>query len=287
MPGVYRQPNIANALMAINQRLRAIETQQQATYSNGKGQPIVNTGYIPGSNPAEYGIQFVNPSLTGTGGSGSLNGQIAFFGEDANGNVGLYYYNGSGTKISQYDQTGLHFYDATGHEVVRLDQTGLHVYNDSGTEEVAAGLLNPSPAIYGLGVLPHGGTQLQQVGGFLWVAPPAVNNVTNTAWTDFGSPSSITAEIGPSGEAAVAASSQLVSATSSGGVPGFGVSIDGGATIQLLGGLSMSGIAETFSSTQTVVTGLSAGSHTFQFQYQSANGNQVDLDDNFAIVQPL
>lgn len=51
--------------------------------------------------------------------------------------------------------------------VSQTDSEGLHVYNASGTEEVAAGLLNASPAIYGLAVLPYGESLLQQVGGVI------------------------------------------------------------------------------------------------------------------------
>lgn len=68
------------SLTQLDQRIRALETQQQTTISNATGQAVLNIGLIPGSNPAQYGLQFVDPS------DGS---ELMFIGEDSMGDISL------------------------------------------------------------------------------------------------------------------------------------------------------------------------------------------------------
>lgn len=279
MPGTYEPPNLPQQIADLARKVHSLAAQQQSVISNGLGQPVIVNGRIPGSNPSEYGTQVVNPA-TGKA--------LAFFGEDGSGNAGLFYYNGSGQKLSQYDETGLHFYDTSGHEVTRIDSTGLHVYNSSGTEEVAAGLLNSSPVQYGLAVLPYGGSLLQAVVGFLTVQPPELDNVTSTPWTAFGSPNTVTAEIGPSGQASVTVNVGI--ATNTANEQGLvGVSTDGGTAVTYASLSSAAGAVSSVVAGQIVVTGLSPGTHTFQLQYQTANDgtSKCSFYGPALIVQPL
>ena len=236
----------------VNQRLSALEQQQQSVITNAVGQPIIATGLVPGSNPAEYGYIFLNPATSMP---------LAFFGENGSGNMALYYFNSAGGVASQYDAEGLHFYDTSGNEVVRIDSLGLHVYDDTMTEQVAAGLLNSSPAQYGLGVLPYGGTELQLVGGVLEATGANETGVTSTSWTNV-SGSTVTAEIGPSGQAQVQVSVQT--ATGGAGQEGLcGIVIDGGSPAY--GTALIDGAGSILASVQSTIVlgGLSAGTHTF------------------------
>lgn len=80
MPGV-NPPNseqLQQFLANLHNRLRALETQQQLTISGSNGQPVVNLGLVPGSNPAEYGLQLVDPTTENV---------VAFLGEDSSGDA--------------------------------------------------------------------------------------------------------------------------------------------------------------------------------------------------------
>jgi hypothetical protein len=281
---------------AMRSDIRAMQTQQQQILSNLQGQPIMAFGLQPGSNPAQYGLGVLNKVL-GT--------QLAFFGEDDAGNVGLYYYNTSGQKVSQYDGNGLHFYDTSGIEVTRLDAagfhsydtsgnevtrtdaTGLHVYNSSGTEEVAAGLIAAS--LYGLAVLPYGASTMQQVAGTETSAAGALSNTTVTTWTVPTGASTLTMEIGPSGAAQVNVSGQC--STGTGGQEAFiGCLLDGSTVpVQALVSSGTGGVSLSTSKTK-VITGLTANTtHTFEPVVETAaNGsNNCSFSDVTVTITPL
>ena len=286
MPGVNDfngnwLPNaIANALADI----RAMQTQQQTTLSNGQGQPIMNFGLIPGSNPPAYGMQMLNPA------NGS---QAMFVGEDGAGNAYLAFYNSSGQMLSKFDQSGIHMYNVSGVEIITIDQMGFHVNNTSAQEEARLGLLNSSPAIYGLGVAPSPGSTLQQVAGVLNAFTSTTQTTTSTTWTTFGDEPAITTTIGPSGQAFCAVGAFI-------GTPGsneegaVGLSIDGanppgsGA-----GGLSaiVSGASAVASNSYNarIITGLTPGSHTFSHKYEiiNAGAGNCAFSNRIVIVQPL
>lgn len=80
MPGVNYPNNerLPQIIADLANRVRALETQQQISWSNALGQILITMGLVPGSNPAEYGFQLLNPA-TGA--------QIAFLGEDSSGNA--------------------------------------------------------------------------------------------------------------------------------------------------------------------------------------------------------
>lgn len=265
MPGVYGDGDLGAVLRQILQRLRGIETQQQSVTSDNKGRPIKTTGLVPGSNPQLYGDMYWDP-ITGA--------KLMFQGYD-----------------SGADAAYIAFYDSSGNITQKFDFQGQHVYNSSGQEEARLGQLNASPAIYGLGVAPAtGGTPgtLQQVGGALYVAAPNTDNVTNTTWSNFGTPSSITAEIGPSGSALITVTAELSTNNTAGCEPQVGVALDGGTPVARLAAsvATAAGINGTYCRTYRH-DGLTAGSHTWQLAYQVGNPGSASFDVVAMTVQPL
>ena len=260
MPGVYEQGGLGPILRQLAQRLRALETQQQSVTTDNLGRPIKTTGLVPGSNPPLYGDMYWDP-ITGA--------KKMFQGYDS----------GSDTAYTAW-------YDASGHVTTKVDATGFHFYDPSGTEEVRVGQLNASPQIYGLGVLPYGGSELQQVGGFIGITPTGVTGATNTAYTAFGGTSTITAEIGPSTTALVSVHADI--ATGGSNVQGnVGVQLDGGTWYDFyLMSCSATSGAQVFAGNSNFWTGISPGSHTFTLGYKTANG-AVTFNDPLLIVQPL
>ena len=91
MPGVLPGGSdwLPHQIAQMSNLLRGLLTQQQTTISNLDGQPVINFGLIPGSSPARYGFQFVNPAtgaevmFIGVDGAG----EPAINVSDANGNV--------------------------------------------------------------------------------------------------------------------------------------------------------------------------------------------------------
>lgn len=113
MPGVNHGPNdqFSAFLGGLHNRVRAIETQQQTTLSNSLGQPLINFGLVPGSVPARYGMQFLDPA-TGA--------EIMFMGEASAG--------------AQFDITGEETVTGT------LNVTGDMIVG--GTLSLPAGIIN-------------------------------------------------------------------------------------------------------------------------------------------------
>lgn len=271
MPGVYPPNNLASVLRQLALRLRAVETQQQATYSNLQGQPVITTGNQPGPRPYMYGYQFWNPST----------GQpLAFFGEDG-GLVALYYYSAEGQKQSQYDETGLHFYDTSGNEVVRLDSTGLHVYDSSDRNRVNLGGL--SNGDYGLQVIDPSG-QSNEIRP-TYSASNYTSGSLNTTLSAIGS--AVTATIGESGRALVTGSAYFgigANMTATGYVYVDGTTATGEPEI-VLSNSNSGGIAGTVSAT-TVVSGLTPGSHSFQI-YANVSTGSGSYGETAVTVIPL
>lgn len=121
MPGVNPPNNnpLPYALAAMNNRLRALETQQQLVITNRKGQPVMVTGMQPGSNPVRWGIGIVNRNFRQP---------IAFFGDTEG-------------PTTSTGTVALNFYAADGKTVlVKVNTTGLTVRNakTGGYQAVAA-----------------------------------------------------------------------------------------------------------------------------------------------------
>lgn len=164
---------------------------------------------------------------------------------------------------------------------------GLEIFDSNGNVEAKLGQLSISPAIYGLGVLPDGGTQLQQVGGFLNVVVGSVTGATNTTYQAFGSPNSVTAVIGPSGQAVVTVQCNIT--TSGTNVEGFvGVKVDSNPFgTFLLASAGAAGGVNVQAAASFVQTGIPAGTHTWTLGYNTANPGTVNFFNPTLTVQPL
>lgn len=166
---------------------------------------------------------------------------------------------------------------------------GVEIFDANGNVVTKLGQLDVSPAIYGLGVLPHGGTTLQQVGGAIAIQASDVLNTTVTSWTNFGGTSSLSTVLGPSGKALVTVSCNVQ--CSNPGASGLvGVAIDSNTFGGWVGSNcpvgATGGSTDTTSGSTQLVTGLSAGSHTFQLQYET-DGTACSFQTTTMVVQPL
>lgn len=263
MPGVPGGGNPFLARMGqIDQLVRGLATQQQDSITNALGEDVLNFGLIPGSEPAEYGIQLVNPA-TGA--------EVGFLGQDSTGTAAL------------------RFRDAAGNVIVQVDVNGIHIYNDAGTEEARFGILNDSPAIYGLGVLPYGGSELQQVAGTQSSDPGHLNSTTVTSWTVPTGASALTLEIGPSGAAAVTVTGQC--STGTGGQEAYiGCQIDGASVpVSALVASGTGGVSISTAAGPIVVPLAANTNHTFEPVVQTAaNGSSTCTFTNVLVtVTPL
>ena len=146
MPGV-NPPNdqrFAYELAQLHQRLRALETQQQSTITNQLGQPVLNFGLVPGSNPARYGLQFVDPA--------SGNEQM-FLGESSTGSALTIVLEGNGSITVKDSETGttIAVIGALPSAYNRADgsaQPGLLYYREDGSLAAALADLNPTTPPY-------------------------------------------------------------------------------------------------------------------------------------------
>ena len=283
MPGVL-PPNseyFASQLGDLFNRVRAIETQQQLGWTNALGQLLITMGLVPGSNPAEYGLQLLNPA-TGS--------QLAFIGEDGAGNVAIKFFDGSGNVRITIDANGFHQYDAAGNQVLLLGTqsnglNGLGVYNGS-TIETMLGLINASPAIYGLAVRPYGLSALQQVSGWLSSGALSASGVsTSSHYVTFSGSPTITAEIGPSGTALIGGAFEI-DANNTGVEASVNVSIDSGASDVEVARLQVSSTAATTVNGPFLWGGMTAGTHTFTAQYLTSGTGTANFYGNI-YIQPL
>lgn len=260
MPGV--NPDNSNLLphylAQMNNRIRALETQQQLIISNLKGQPVIAFGLQPGSNPAEYGMGLLRQTF------GS---KAAFFGESATGAVGIKFYGTTGKVLIEVNGTGLTgfaangtsklmaltdqsmtFYTSTGKPLIELNDAGLTGYAADGTTPLVA-LTDAGLAVentagvqevqlgkqiagnYGLAVRGPTGA-MQQVGGvghgYVQTAG-AGETTTSTAWTTLATAGpTVTCTVGSSGLALItmAAYMELTAQPTNGGGVYAGVRID-------------------------------------------------------------
>jgi hypothetical protein len=209
----------------------------------------------------------------------NLGNLLMSYGVQPDGSLGLALYNPvTGVKIMQLGQdlaTG--FY-------------GLSSFNAAGTKTVQVGQINASPVQYGMTVLAPTGA-LQKVAG---TDSAAVNGPLTfsgapsppLSFVDLGGPS-VTADIGPSGQALVAifaltqlgADSTLIAS----------VGVDGSLVPPLaapfIENLATSGNGLTLASTGTM-TGLAAGSHTFKMVF-TCDGGSASFSGNEIVVTPL
>ena len=291
------------------QRLSAIETNQQSTLTDAEGRPVVNIGLAPASNPAQYGIQLVNPA---TG------GQLAMFGVQEDGTTSQSFFDGSGNLRTKIDSAGQHFYDGAGNQLVTIDSAGLHVWNTSGVEvtrldgagfhsysggaeltridttgmhsftsngaeRVRAGQLVSGD--YGLQVIDTTGAS-QEILPAVEQYVATLINVSSTTYVSDGGPS-VSAVVGASGKVKLDATAQIISNTASDGAY-VGLAIDGTINRDLLWCYSAGGQTVATCAATVIITGLSAGSHTFEMQYRHSSGtNPADFQQRSLVVTPI
>ena len=172
---------------------------------------------------------------------------------------------------------------------------GIWVFDTTG--DVAVRLGDLTGGQYGLAVLPAGaapGTPLQRVGGALEAQQTTGVSYSSTTWGDT-SPAgpSLTVPIGVSGQALVTMDCQISSGANAAGETALaGLSIDGAAPAApyplIEEGITLNGSIVGSASSTFLVSGLTAGSHTFKMQYKVSTAT---VNGTFAastlIVQPL
>jgi hypothetical protein len=133
MPGVSPPNNekFFALLGGMQKQLQAMSTQQQQAITNALGQVIINIGLVPGSDPARYGIQFLDPS-SGT--------EIAFLGEGTSAALSLLLANdGSLTMKSTAGTTVLYAGQAAIPDGSGRLQEVFELYRDDGSIALALG----------------------------------------------------------------------------------------------------------------------------------------------------
>lgn len=264
MPGVPASGDdqLAYQIAQMHNMMRGMATQQQTTLTNSNGQPVLNFGLSPGSNPAQFGLQFVNPA---TG------GQLMFVGEDGSGNAYTAFYDGSGTMRIKIDDVGFHVYDSSGTERARLGLTtngdeGLQVFDPSGASNE---------------ILPRYISGSGSSGSVTSTTPTAVSGT------------SVTANIGASGNALVSlfGIGEMNGPAAAGGSAYFAVGVDGAAPAGLWSELQTNLTAAQLTAPvyiSRLITGLTAGSHTFQsYVWSDSTGHSVNLFDAYTMVEPI
>lgn len=208
--------------------------------------------------------------------------------------------NDLGRRISNVEtQQNWGIRDATGTQRIRAglqeDSTfGIWIFNTDGSVATKLGDLGDDQ--YGMAVLPAGaapGTALQRVGGAIEAQQISPVTYSSTSWGDT-SPAgpSVTVPIGPSGQALVTMDCKISSGANAAGETAIaGLSIDGAApsgTPVIEEGITLNGSIVGSASTTFLVSGLTAGSHTFKMQYAvTTTGVNGTFTDSTLLVQPL
>ena len=246
--------------------LRALAQQQNYTCSDSQGRPVLNMGLIPGSNPAQYGLQVLNPA------TGLVVGEFVF--NTGTGLVAQQYFNASGLLGSEFDANGFHVYDSSGDERVRL---GLLADGD-----------------YGLAIY-----SLANDGSYTEVQPVksqtiAVNGYVGGAGTTvpFGGPS-VATTIGATGKVLVTISADMVAYKTVGTLYLYmdGAQVHDSTGNPVTVGLGDPSETQQMQGTVSVqeVISASSGSHTFTLEGNSgtAVSNSLYLYAVTLTVQPI
>lgn len=126
--------------------VRALQTQQQATYTDSQGRAIINVGLVPGSNPARFGLQFLDPA-TGA--------EIGFIGENtASGQALSLTMTGNNSAVTVKDATNGGTTGVIGALPAAFNRTGgsaqpgVVFYREDGSTAMFLGDLNPTTPPY-------------------------------------------------------------------------------------------------------------------------------------------
>ena len=181
--------------------------------------------------------------------------------------------------------------DNNGHNIDVLGQQadgtyGLKAFNSSGTTEVVLG--QQADGTYGLKILNDAGV-LQRVGGVVAASNAGtIAGSSNTVTIDTAT--EVTVPISASGQAIVVVSA-IIALGAFAHVGFIGCCVDGATSPFLNQGSLGSGLATAQTSATitacAVLTGLSAGSHTFALGYQNSDVNAIGYSSRFIQVQPL
>lgn len=303
-PSDYRaigMRNIVQALQSIAQRQSTIirdDSQTSTDLDTGKSTPgpvVMALGHIPSGMPTAsplwesaarplYGHALYNRS------TGKV---VAHYGNQPDGSHGMWTFDGNQTArvktgeivISGTTYYGTGIYNSSGTLVAFLggdaDGTGVSVFDASGNLRAQLGEL-PS-GDYGLLVENSDGSNMEVL--------PVVGNETDTAITvtssSYGQTGpSVTVTIGKSGKAKVEASAYI--ATQAANVTGTGgLFLDGSLYLDVINAGDTAGIITTNSSSTRIISGLSAGSHTFDLRYKSSASAGVQFAARSLVVTPL
>ncbi len=185
MPGNHR-PADQEFFATINRmrRLqRAAGQSQQFVISDTQSRPVINMGLLPGSSPAQYGIELLDASTQD---------ELAQFGQLPDGTYGIAIFDGTtGNIVAKMGPLsgggyGVEILDSSGNVLAEMTESGFYV-------------------------LPAGassGTPLQRVGGNAYSVGTG-GTTTSAVPVTLGSGPSVSVPLGPSGQALVWVSSYV------------------------------------------------------------------------------
>lgn len=185
MPGNHR-PADQEFFATINRmrRLqRAAGQSQQFVISDTQSRPVINMGLLPGSSPAQYGIELLDASTQD---------ELAQFGQLADGTYGIAIYDATtGNIVAKMGPLsgggyGVEILDSSGNVLAEMTESGFYVRPAGATSS----------------------TPLQRVGGNVYDVGTGGTTSSTTPVT-LGTGPSVTVPIGPSGQALVWVSSYV------------------------------------------------------------------------------
>jgi hypothetical protein len=179
---------------------------------------------------------------------------------------------------------------ASGIKVIDIGQQtdgtmGLAMYDPTGVKLLELGQLAPASAAYGLTVRNAAGT-MQQVAGILGDFAAGSQSTASGTLVSFSDGPTVTATIGPSGQALVSIGAYIL--TSTAGVRNDVVAAVDGVVPRDGGGiplLDIEGLTSTYG--QAVIGGLTPGSHVFTHQYYAGGATTATYLHRQLTVVPL
>lgn len=177
---------------------------------------------------------------------------------------------------------GLAVYDPAGHQLLKLDATGLAQFDTAANPRTKLGLLPNND--YGLASYSRANDNTYtEILPAKSASVPGILSTNSASYVNLGGPS-VTATVGATGNVLLTASSRIAITADNGWV---GISIDGGAPSDLLvAGIGTGNILEATALTE-IITGLSAGNHTFQMWYRVSGTATANFSANNLVVTPI
>ncbi len=278
MPGNHKpaEQEFISTMNRMRRMQRAAGQSQQFVISDTQSRPVINMGLLPnGASPAQYGIELLDPS--------SQDG-LAQFGQLPNGSYGIA------------------IFDATTGDIVSVmgplpgGGYGFGVEDLSGNLRVAIGKL--ADGDYGLQVTDPTLSVTTEILPVYDAQYVPAQTTSSTTYVALSGPS-VQATIASSGKAQIFVSAYIGYPGGTGGQQsgGFvGVGIDGAlptgvldefvyAANTVVGSTAVGGA--TSAGMQVVLSGLSAGQHTFKCYYKMDGPGTVTFSRMFLQITPL